>query len=122
MKIPNFWSEVTMTTVLLILLLLFLDPFMVVMSHTLVYMAICLLILFFVLFAGLVWREGAVDEREVMHRMMASRAGYLAGMAVLIIMVIVETIGNHPKTGLILALMAMIVAKMITSWYVKSNL
>jgi hypothetical protein len=65
-------------------------------------------------FVGLVYRDEGRDEREVELRGRAARIGYLAGVIVLTLSVVVElTTGGHPSPWVLAALAAMIVARLV---------
>ena len=66
-------NEIIVAVVLIILILLFLNPFGLFMPDMLVYMMIAGVVVLFALFAGFVWKEKVRDEREQLHKMIAGR-------------------------------------------------
>ena len=65
------------------------------------------------IFIGLLFKDEGRDEREVALRAHAARAGYVAGIAVLVLSFIVEILmGMKPSVWTIVALAAMIVARL----------
>lgn len=65
-------------------------------------------------FAGMVYRDGAKDERELILRAEAARIGYLAGIAVLGAAVVVPLLTNDEVSRWALgALVAMIIARLL---------
>ncbi|MEK7152107.1 MAG: hypothetical protein AAB773_01625 [Patescibacteria group bacterium] len=104
-------QETIVSVVFIILLFLFLNPFDFWMPGMLLYMMIGGLVVSFALFASFIWKEQAQDEREQLHKMIAGRVGYLAGVAVLVSGVVVESIMSHVDPWLIAVLGAMIIGK-----------
>lgn len=104
-------QETIISVVFIVLLFLFLNPFGFWMPGMLLYMMIAGLVVSFALFASFIWKEQARDEREQLHKMIAGRVGYLSGIAVLVLGVVVESITSHVDPWLIAVLGAMIVGK-----------
>lgn len=104
-------QETIISVVFIVLLFLFLNPFDFWMPGMLLYMMIAGLVVSFALFASFIWKEQARDEREQLHKMIAGRVGYLSGIAVLVLGVVVESITSHVDPWLIAVLGAMIVGK-----------
>ncbi len=104
-------QETIISVVFIVLLFLFLNPFDFWMPGMLLYMMIAGLVVSFALFASFIWKERSRDEREQLHKMMAGRVGYLSGVAVLVLGVVVESITSHVDPWLIAVLGAMIIGK-----------
>jgi hypothetical protein len=119
MKIVN---EIVISIVLGVLAILFLDPFMFWMPDQLVYLLVGALLVFFVLFAGFIWKEKVADEREQMHKMIAGRFGYLIGSGLLVLGLIVQTLVAHPDPWLVAALVGMVVGKLVSLFYARAQL
>lgn len=113
----NFLQEVLVSLILIILLVLFLEPFGFLMTNTFLMMMVAGLIVVFSLFASFIWRENVRDEREALHRFMAGRIAYLAGASGLIIGIIVQSFEHNLDSWLVFILSAMIFAKIIGSIY-----
>jgi hypothetical protein len=113
----GFYNEFVISAVLIVLTVLFLDPFMIWMPDSAVYALIVALLVIFAVFAGFVWREKARDERDELHRMIAGRVGYLAGAGVIVLGVIYQTLFTHPDPWLILALLGMVFGKLASVYY-----
>jgi hypothetical protein len=65
-------------------------------------------------FVGLVFRDEGRDEREVLLRGRSARVGYLAGVAVLTLCIVVGLLtGEHANVWVLGALAAMILARVI---------
>lgn len=120
MKFFSLFSEVFISIVLIILAVLFLDPFMLWMPKSMVPLMLVAVIVLFALFAIFVWRERAGDEREQLHRMIADRIGYLAGAALLVAGIVYQAMVNHTvDSWLIVTLVLMVVAKLAGLVYSK---
>lgn len=113
----NFLQEVFISMTLMVLLVLFLNPFGFWMPNTLLVMMIAGLIVVFALFASFIWRESARDERESFHKMMAGKFAFLAGMGGLIVGIIVQSL-QHALDGWLVGILGiMIFAKIIALIY-----
>ena len=107
----NFLQEIFVSGALIVLLVLFLNPFGFWMPNTLLLMMIAGLIVVFALFASFIWRETAQDEREALHRFMAGRIAYLAGAGGLVVAIIIESLQHDLDPWLVGILGIMILAK-----------
>ena len=112
-------TEVVLAAIILVLLVFFVNPFMGWMPDMLHYMAAGGLIVLVALFGGLVWRERASDEREELHRFIGARVAYLAGVIVLALGIVTESISRVPDTWLIAALAVMILGKLVGRYYAR---
>ena len=99
------------SVVLIVLLILFLNPFELWMPPVLLMMMVLGLVMAFALFASFIWRENSRDEREGLHKMMAGRFAFLAGTASLVIGIIVQSFRHELDFWLVLTLGIMILAK-----------
>lgn len=113
----HFLQETLVSIILIILLILFLEPFGFFMTNTLLMMMVIGLIVVFALFANFIWRENARDEREILHRFTAGRIAYLTGTAGLVIGIIAQSFQHSLDSWLVFILGAMIFAKVIGSIY-----
>ena len=109
----HVFNEVTISILLVILLLFFLDPLMLLMPSHASYALMAGLVVVFVIFAGLMWREKPLDERDEMHRMHAGRIGYLLGTITLLGGVIAQSLSGHVDPWLVLALGGMVLGKLL---------
>lgn len=113
----NFWQETVVSLVLLVLLVLALNPLDLWMPDAMTMMLVSGLVLVALLFGSLVWRERAADERENLHRLLQARCAYLAGAAVLLFAVTIQIFRHALDPWLVLALGAMVLAKVAGSVY-----
>lgn len=109
----NFLGEITISVILIILLILLLNPFNFWMPTAMHMMMIVGLAVFIIIFAGYVWKEKSHDERESLHRNIAARYGYLAGIGILSVGVIIQSMQHTLDIWLIVSLTVMILAKII---------
>jgi len=115
-------SEIVISVVLIVLVVLFLDPFMILMPSSFVYSLVVVLGVLFFIFAGFVWREKATDERDELHRMIAGRVGYLSGVWVLVVALIYQAVQLHSvDPWVVVTLAVMIVTKLGGVWYSRAN-
>lgn len=113
----NFLQEIFVSSALIVLIVLFLNPFDFWMPNALLLMMVAGLIVAFALFASFVWRENVKDEREALHGLMAGRIAYLTGAGGLIIGIIVQSLQHNLDGWLVAILGVMILAKIITLIY-----
>jgi len=114
--------EIVLTFIILALLVFFINPFMVWMPTAVHYMIAGGLIVSVALFAGLFWRGDPKDEREELHRYVAARFAYIAGVLVLAVGIIIESFVREPDIWLVIALGAMIVTKLVGHFYSERSL
>ena len=113
----NIISEIFVALVLVTLLIVIMNPFNIWMPDMMHIVVLATVFIVFVIFATFILREKAVDEREVSHRMLAGRAGFLSGAIVLIVGIIVQAVHGPLDAWLILALVVMVLAKMAVRLY-----
>ncbi len=61
------------------------------------------------------------DEREVLHRNMANRAGLIAGLIILSLGVIIQLFSHHIDYWLLSGLIAINVTKLVSLIYLNNN-
>ncbi len=115
----NFLQEIVVSLVLVVLLVLFLNPFKFWMPNAILIMMVSILIIVFALFASFIWRENSKDEREGLHKMMAGRVAFLVGTATLVVAIILQSFKHELDFWLVLTLGIMILAKIIGLMYSK---
>lgn len=114
-------TELLISFVLLVFLILLLHPFGFFMPGRMHMMMLLLMTIIFVIFAGFIWKEKARDERELLHRSIAARFAFLSGMGILVGGVLAESIGKHLDPWLIVALGVMVIAKVVGLIYSQRN-
>jgi energy-coupling factor transporter transmembrane protein EcfT len=113
MKNNIFAKEIIIAIILIILLVLFLNPFNLLMPPPFLSMLILFLIIVFGIFAAVIWKEHARDEREHFHHMLAGRYAFLAGSGILVTGIILQSLQHHIDPWLVFALTGMILVKLI---------
>jgi len=103
--------EILTIIILVGLLILLSNPFMFWMSEAVVMIGLLLVTAIVCVFAGFVMREKIADERDALHRMNASRAAYLSGLAILTIAFVLQGLTHSIDPSISLALGVMIVVK-----------
>ena len=117
----NFLQEIIVSAVLIVLLILFLNPFELWMPPVLLMMMVLGFVVVFSIFASFIWRENSRDEREGLHKMMAGRIAFLAGTASLVIGIIIQSFRHELDFWLVLTLGIMILAKIIGLIYSRAR-
>lgn len=102
---------------LVVLATLLLNPFHFWMPDMLHMAVLAGLLVLFGAFAAFVLREQATDEREVWMRMLSSRIGYLAGVAVLVVAIAIEGVQGSVDPWLVAALVVTLIGKFATYFY-----
>ncbi len=113
----NLLQEILISGILLILLILFLNPFGFWMPTTLIMMMVLALVVVVALFGSFIWREDHKDEREGLHKMMAGRIAFLFGTALLTLGIVVQSFNHELDPWLIFTLAGMVIAKVLSFIY-----
>lgn len=108
----NF-RDILIAIALVVLALLFLDPFDFFMPTGAQMLLLIAFLVIFAVFAGLIWLEKVSDERENLHRLIAGRLGYILGASGLVIGIAFQSIYHLVDPWLVIALVLMIVGKII---------
>ena len=122
MEKNNLTQEIILATVLAVLAITLLEPFGLFMTDMQTLSVSAVLFIGLGLFATLMFREEASDEREELHRMRSDRLAFLLG-ATAVVSAIAWSVSEHqnPKL-LILTLLVMIVSKIgARIWYRHQN-
>jgi len=75
--------------------------------------------IFFMFFAGLVWYEKAEDEREMVLRDKAGRAGYIGGLSILMVGFVIQSFYHQSDPWLTVALLVMILSKVLSQIFTR---
>lgn len=109
--------HIVLALMIIVLALLLIDPFMYWMPNSLVPIVVIGLVVLSGLFFGLIWREKSLDEREAQLSAKAGRIGYLTGLSILLIGIVVDFLVGTRDVWLISAFVTMIVVKILTVAY-----
>ncbi len=109
----NFFWELVISGILIALLLFFLNPFALLMPHMMHPLMVPLLVILFVIFAALLWKETPGDEREQLHKFIASRFAYFTGVAILIVGIIVQSFQNAIDPWIVASVCIILLAKIL---------
>lgn len=113
----------TLSLLVIILALAFLDPLMLMMPTSMVYIALGCLLLGTVAYTLLIFREKALDEREVTVRAYVDRITALVGTGALVLIIAAQALlTHHVDSAIIVVLVVMVVAKHIAYWYADRQL
>lgn len=117
----NHTKEIIVSVVLVLLLVFILNPSLVFMPNSIHMMILVGLVVAFGLFASLILREEATDEREGVHRMLAGRIGFLAGSITILIGILYQSYLHTLDEWLVFTLVVMILAKIGARLYSDRN-
>lgn len=114
--------EVTSAALIIIIATLFLNFSSLTMPSTLFSMLVVLFSLSWITFSALVWREKPADERESLHALMAGRVAFLAGVAVLVVGVVTQSLMHNIDPWLIITLCVMVTVKIALLIYSRHKM
>lgn len=115
--ISRHMQEFVIGTLLLLVTVLLVNPFGIVMLDMTAMAILTLLIVLYIAFAALIWREHAADERESLHRFAQARVAYLTGTGVLLLGIIVQSLQYTLDPWLPAALGMMVLGKIAAHVY-----
>lgn len=108
------WAEIYLAGLLILLLVTCVNPLAAIMPGIWDQTVIILLIAVYGLYAGVVYRESARDERERLHLAHAERIGFLTGTGLLVLFLVFDTFLVSVEKSLVFVLGGMILAKMVS--------
>lgn len=111
--------EIISATLILIIAIIFLNPGKLAMPETVNSMLIIGIIVSFLAFSALIFKEKSKDERENLHALNSGRFSYLAGVGALIIGIAFQASVHEIDPWLVIALCAMIFAKISSRIYFR---
>ena len=94
-----------------------LNPTHLLMPESVNSMAVLALIIAFLIFTSLVWKENPRDERENAHIQVAGRVSFIVGSAILIIGIVTQAFNHAVDPWLLFALSGMVLAKFLARIY-----
>lgn len=106
-------TESLLALAVLAVLFLKMDPFHWFMPTEAQMILLCFFAAAFALYAGVVFREQARDERESNHLYRASRWGYLVGVVTLSVVIVVQDVLHQLDPWMLVVLGAMVVTKLV---------
>lgn len=113
----KLFSETFVAVALVVVLVWFVNPLGFWMTDAFHMSLLGVIVALFAVFAMFLWKEDAVDEREEMHRYIATRFAYIAGGSVLLIGIIVQAFAHAVDPWMPFALVGMVLAKIAGRWY-----
>ncbi len=117
MKDKNIIAELFVAIILVGFLVLFLSPTGLLMPMNATGMTGIIVIVLFFIFAGLIWREKANDERESLHVLGAGRISFITGLSIAIIGIVKQSLNHDIDAWLIFTAIGMILAKIGYRFY-----
>ena len=106
--------EVLICIIVLCILGVFLNPTHLLMPDSVNMLLIMGLILGFLAFIGLVWRENASDERDEVHKQKAGRVSFFIGAIVLVVGIVIQALHHEIDPWLLYALSGMVLTKLLS--------
>lgn len=118
----NNLKETIVTTALVVIAILLLNPFHFWMPDMIVVCMLAIALATFGVFASFILREKSVDEREEQHKSLAGRNAFLAGSGILMLGIVIQGYTHAVDPWLVIALIVMIVVKICTRIWSDKNL
>ncbi len=118
----NNLKETIITICLVLVAILFLNPFHFWMPDVFVMCMLVVALILFGIFTSFVLREKVFDERDSVHRALAGRNSFLVGSAVLMLAILVQEYNEALDPWIVFVFIAMIVTKIITRVWSDRNL
>lgn len=112
-------GEFIISLALIFLLTSFFYPEKLFMPHAMHPFMIPFVIVLLVLFGAVLWKETPGDEREQLHKLIAARVAYFAGIVALAAAVIYQNIFHKVDWWLLVVLCIMLLGKVVGSLYAK---
>lgn len=109
--------ESSVLVAFLIAVVCFMNPFGFLMTSTVHMMILGVIVACYLLFLLFIWRERVSDEREQLHQYLAARAAFVAGGAVLLVALVVQTFAHTLDPWIPVSLASMVLAKHVARWY-----
>lgn len=106
--------EIIIGIIVLGILGIFLNPTHLLMPDSVNMMLILGLILGFLGFIGLFWREHASDERDTVHMQKAGRLSFFVGATILVVGIVIQALHHEIDPWLLYALSGMVLTKLIS--------
>lgn len=119
MKDASLRAEIVVSLLMIGLLVVFLNPFNILMTPMVAATIIAGLIATFALFAVFFWHEQSRDEREHIHRLTAGRIAFLTGTSLLVLGIVYQTTQHTLDPWLVATLGVMIIAKLAGIVYAR---
>lgn len=117
MKEKGFRGEIATSLILIAILVLFIRPTNLLMPSTVEMMLPVLLVVAFLTFSSLFWKEKAQDEREANHITKAGRISFFTGSIILTVGVVVQSLRHNVDPWLVYSLVGMVLAKVASRIY-----
>lgn len=116
------WKETSLSVVLVLLLLLFVNPFEIFgMPTTSQMILLGIFTVLFMIFVAFVWREIPQDERESHHVFLAGRIAFLIGSGILVLGMVTQMFSHSLDVWIPLALGGMILSKVVSLSYFRAR-
>lgn len=109
--------EVIVVIVLLGIAFILFNPTHLLMPDSVSTLLMLALIVAFLLFLAIIWRENAKDERESHHIHKSGRIAYFIGTTILVIGIIAQATRHDIDPWLLLALAGMVITKLASRIY-----
>jgi hypothetical protein len=112
-------SVLALVVVAALILMMCPIPFLMLTSTQMV--LVSLAALGFIVWTVFQWQEGALDEREELHRFLAARLAYFVGAGILMMGILVQSFQHAVDPWLVGALIGMILAKGVAKLIAEKN-
>ncbi len=122
MKMNSWITELILSLILIIVLIVCLNPFGLLMPPPMVMALILFLVIIFGVFSIFIWKERRGDERENYHKIISGHFAFLTGSTLLIIAIAYQELNHELDPWLVLILIGMVLAKLLSQFYSNKKL
>lgn len=116
---PPFAGEGLAATLLIVILIAFINPTGLLMPESASMMMLVLFALSYFLYISIFWKEQSQDERDQAHALKAGRLSFLLGSLMLIIGISIQGLKHEIDVWLIVTLVLMILTKIAVRMYTR---
>ena len=109
--------EVILIVIIVSILILFLGPTHLLMPDSADVMLTLGLIVAFLVFMGMFWKEKAGDERDSLHIQKSGKLSFFVGITILIIGIIIQATMYEVDPWLLLTFSGMVLTKLLSRIY-----
>lgn len=114
-------KELMVGAVLIVLLVFHLNPLGFYMPSPAAMLLLGSIVVLVLIFLSFIWREKPQDERESLHRLLASRTAFLVGAGILLLGITIQGLQHRLDPWLVIALGGMVIAKLATRAYSRTK-
>ena len=106
-----------LSIVILLIVVFLVNPTHILMPESMNTLAVLGLVVAFLIFVSLIWKEKPKDEREELHIQIAGRVSFITGTAIIVFGIVTQALAHSVDPWLFFALSGMVLAKLLARLY-----